>query len=159
MVQMNAQSGFTKVTDPRNPITSYVPGAIYRLGDARVIDSLVIEYLGGTKDIYTNLMTNHFYKTSEGQNDLAILTSNQEIAKSDLQSFKIYPNPAADIVMIEQIMPVPDAKSILCTVFDASGKLVKQQLLKDANGQKVTLNLLNTAKGQLYISLNTGAHQ
>lgn len=131
----------------------------FGLGDATVIDSLVIEYLGGTKDIYTNLMINHFYKTSEGQNDLAIITSNQEIAKNDLQSFKIYPNPTADIVLIEQIVPIPDSKSILCTVFDASGKVVKQQLLQDANGQKVTLNLSATAKGQLYISLNTGTHQ
>ena len=76
-------------------------------------------------------------------------------------TFKVlkFTNPTADIVLIEQIAPVPDSKSILCTVFDTSGKVVKQQLLKDANGQKVTLNLSNTAKGQLYISLNTGAHQ
>ncbi|MDX1939239.1 MAG: FG-GAP-like repeat-containing protein [Saprospiraceae bacterium] len=122
----------------------------FGLGDATIIDSLVIEYLGGAKDVFTNLMINQFYSTTEKKNDISIITSNKEIARNTLQGFKIYPNPTSTLLTIEQIAPFSGASAIY-SIFDGSGKLIQQRILQDSVGQKVPVSLQELPTGQYYI--------
>ncbi|MBK7872452.1 MAG: VCBS repeat-containing protein [Saprospiraceae bacterium] len=130
----------------------------FGLGDATKIDSLIIQYLGGATDIFTNLTPNQFYTTNEGQNDISVITSSKQLNKNHIQGFKAYPNPPADTITLEQIAPL-SGDSIICTIFDNYGKIMKQQKLQDMMGQKVPFNTKELPAGQYYIHLKIGAKQ
>ncbi len=64
------------------------------LGDASVVDSLIIEWPSDSVEVYTNLNANHIYKMTEGQGYTVVAVSSGESASP--QKFELhrnFPNP------------------------------------------------------------------
>jgi enediyne biosynthesis protein E4 len=96
----------------------------FGLGDATVIDSVIIQYPSGITDIFTAVPVQRFFEATEGQSILLDYTAiNQQNAES-IHPIRIWPNPANDFLHIEMTGEIEYDK-VHWTIYDASGKKIK----------------------------------
>jgi hypothetical protein len=87
MREISAQSSYCGQNDLR---------AHFGLGDADQIETIVVKWLSGAEETYSNINENQFITIVEGQ---GILGFNQATPKSNL---RIYPNAATDFLHIDR---------------------------------------------------------
>lgn len=91
----------------------------FGLGDASIIDSILIEWPLGLKEVYTNITSNQFLNYTEG----AITTTSALIKEAF--SLNVFPNPANSEVNISY--SIKDSNQIIrFRLFDASMQFVKE---------------------------------
>ncbi|MCG8330246.1 MAG: ASPIC/UnbV domain-containing protein, partial [Chitinophagales bacterium] len=91
----------------------------FGLGDASIIDSILIEWPLGLKEVYTNITSNQFLNYTEG----AITTTSPLIKEAF--SLNVFPNPANSEVNISY--SIKDSNQIIrFRLFDASMQFVKE---------------------------------
>lgn len=71
----------------------------FGLGDAQIIDSIIIEWPSGVIDTNTAISPNNYYDAIEGQG--LVLTPQSISLESAKDEIKVYPNPAAHRLTIE----------------------------------------------------------
>ncbi|WP_417265307.1 FG-GAP-like repeat-containing protein [Brumimicrobium sp.] len=89
--------------------------AHFGLGTADEIDSLIVWWPSGTKDMIHNPAINNSVLIVEG-------TENLGVSKEDMFNFKLYPNPTTDFLTIAQ-SPLVNREKIM--ILSDVGKLVK----------------------------------
>lgn len=107
----------TREITPINGHLSYANLRVhFGLGDADVIDTLLIRWPSGHVDEYLNVQANHFYRAIENQE----LASEVSIASySSVGDVNIYPNPARGIVDFK--FSVVDVQRVTLMIFDMRG--------------------------------------
>lgn len=103
----------------------------FGLGDAAVIDSLVVRWPSGTVQTFTGLAHNNFYKLTENQ-DIGIIVG--IIDPGPEAAFAIVPNPVH-----REFEVVSDDKIAAVEVFDSTGKMVAIQQTAIDKGIRVWL--------------------
>lgn len=94
----------------------------FGLGNAVIIDSIIIQWPAGSTETFTNLMPNQFYTITEGQ---GIVNINPETG-SIIESYKLhqnYPNPFNPTTRISFDIP-KTGNAVLC-IYDLTGKLIE----------------------------------
>jgi hypothetical protein len=114
--EINAQNGFNSM----NMLNVH-----FGLGNASVIDSMVIKWGGGLTQTFTNVQPNKFYKAIEGQNINEIFIGINQISSEVPAKFSLgqnYPNPFNPQTKIK--FSVSKASDVKITVFDVTGRLI-----------------------------------
>ena len=113
------------------------------LGDATMIDSMIVRYPSGIIDTFTNIPADNFYHAVEGNSHLfgQVITSTQPKPNVDFK-VDIFPNPVVDKVNIRW---KAIGKINKVNVLDATGRLILQQLnLETANQTELSISSLPT---------------
>ncbi|QNL22331.1 VCBS repeat-containing protein [Hyphobacterium sp. CCMP332] len=71
----------------------------FGLLDASNVDSLIVEWTNGLKEVYTNINPNSYYKIIEGQG-ISVISSLAKQEKEQEQ-IKVYPNPVKNAISIQ----------------------------------------------------------
>ncbi len=95
--------------------------AHFGLGDAAVIDSLVIDWPSGTTDIATNMQSNQFVTVTEG-GQITAIDENPPLAPADFKLQQNFPNPFNPTTTIQ--FTLPRAAGVTLKVFDMLGREV-----------------------------------
>ncbi|MGB4928724.1 MAG: FG-GAP-like repeat-containing protein, partial [Chitinophagales bacterium] len=115
--------------------------AEFGLGDASIIDSIIITWPSGIVDSCAALPVNQFYTITEGNCPEAVKINQPEMI---VQNLMIIPNPAQDVIQVD--LNVIHAGNGVIRVTDTAGKTVLEQNTGNlASGQQsvfVKINLL-----------------
>ncbi|MGH2574676.1 MAG: FG-GAP-like repeat-containing protein [Ignavibacteria bacterium] len=112
--EVNAQNSFNSM----NMLNVH-----FGLGDASVIDSLMLKWPRGLIQVFTNVVVNKFYKAIEGQglNEIVIgITKLETEIPNRYKLHQNYPNPFNQTTKIK--FDLPKSSNIKISVYDATGK-------------------------------------
>lgn len=129
----------------------------FGLGEAQVIDSLVVNWLSGTVDVATNIAVNQFYILREGE---GLLTNTVDTKATNLR-LNIYPNPnTSDTLTIDKWWTT-NTDEMMIRVFTMDGKLMVQQRLKAAeiSGESISIASPLVANGTYFLQMEVGDEQ
>lgn len=132
--EISAQNSFQSQNDLR---------VHFGLGNASVVDSLIIKYSSGQTTILTNIAVDNFYCHEEGTNSLC-MTTGILLPSSEQMVLKIYPNPVQSCISIEAINEVNTWQ-----VFDSTGKII-------LSGQGLKANVSALKGGNYFIRCISG---
>jgi len=123
----------------------------FGLKDAAIIDSLIIEWPLGLKEVYTAIPANQFLEFVEGQTTSTIET---EIEHAVL---KVFPNPLSTKATISYTLNAN--QPIQIEVLDASQKIVKTLFQGDQQkgDHEMTLNTENWGAGSYHLVLKSSS--
>ncbi len=149
MREVSAQNSFNSHNDLR---------VHFGLGDAPVIDSLIIEWPSGQVDIKTDFHVNDFWVATEGESITAIVTNVEDIQKipTKLSLEQNYPNPFNPSTVISYQLSAFSQVSL--KIFDVLSNevsnLVNSQ--QSAGAYKVAFNADNLPSGIYFYQLQAG---
>ncbi|MEP7169179.1 MAG: FG-GAP-like repeat-containing protein [Bacteroidota bacterium] len=109
--EINAQNSFQSQNDLR---------VHFGLGNATVIDSIIIKYSSGQIATLTNIAVNNFYCHEEGTNSLCLATGIKEM-KNNSSDLSIYPNPSDSFINTKS---KNNSKIDYWQIFDSTGKII-----------------------------------
>jgi len=118
--EINAQNGFNSM----NSLNVH-----FGLGNATVIDSMIVKWGGGLTQVFTNVMPGKFYKLNEGQSLNEIIIGITQINSEVPANFSLqqnYPNPFNPTTKIR--FSVPKSGIVNISVFDVTGRKVMELL-------------------------------
>lgn len=116
--EINAQNAFNSM----NMLNVH-----FGIGNASVIDSVIVKWGGGLTQVFTNVMPERFYKLIEGQTLSEIVIGVHQISSEIPGKFTLeqnYPNPFNPVTKIK--FSVSQASNVKITVYDITGRTVKQ---------------------------------
>ncbi len=99
----------------------------FGLGDATVLDSLIIEWLSGTVEVYTGIDVNHFYLAIEGEG-LSIVTSvTGDIPPAETGLIRTFPNPFSEstVIYFNIAESAGTQNHVRMTVYDCRGRYLR----------------------------------
>lgn len=127
----------------------------FGLGNAEIIDSLVIEWPLGLTEVYTNVNINQICEATEGSGADCMLTTRLTDHSIHKNAIKISPNPASiNTVTIEY--PVLSTKKAIIEVFNLQGALLEQHPAEQSGMYQ--LNISKYAAGQYFVKIKIGEH-
>lgn len=138
--EINAQNAFQGQNDLR---------VHFGLGDATVIDSLLISYPMGTVETFTNLAPDLFYCNEEGSGNLCLISSTQGNLSRESE-IKIYPNPVKDELTVE--LPGEGISAAEITITDVCGKIIMNKTYP-LSKKSITISTKNFATGTYLLRL------
>ena len=137
MREISAQNSFQSQNDLR---------VHFGLGNATVIDSLIIKYPLGTPETFANVASDVFYCNEEGTQSLCMVASLKE--NNETENISLYPNPVNDELHVE--IKNHDSRQILkLSVMDACGRITEIRNYKPGK-QSLTFNTRKLSAG-IYI--------
>ena len=144
MREISAQTSYCGQNDLR---------AHFGLGNATMIDSIIVEWLSGNKEIFSNINSNQFITITEGE---GILDLNK--IENDL-IVKIYPNPTSEWITITTDKNNFE-KGSLISISDMNGRnIFEQQIQNNTNKVEINLNALRVKlKGLYNITIKNKSH-
>lgn len=144
MREISAQTSYCGQNDLR---------AHFGLGNATIIDSMIVEWFSGSKEIFSNININQFITVTEGQgiSDLTKIENNLIV--------KIYPNPTSEWITITTDKNNFE-KGSLISISDMNGSTIfEQQIQNDTNKIEINLNSLPVKlKGLYNITIKNKSH-
>jgi enediyne biosynthesis protein E4 len=114
--EINAQNGFNSM----NMLNIH-----FGLGNAAIIDSVIIKWGGGLTQVFTNVAADKFYKAIEGQGLNEVIIGVSQISTQVPGSYKLhqnYPNPFNPVTKIK--FDISKASNVKLMVYDVTGRLV-----------------------------------
>lgn len=121
--EINAQNGFNSM----NMLNIH-----FGLGNAAIIDSVIVKWGGGLTQVFTNVTQNRFYKLIEGQGLNEIIIGVNQISSQVPGDFKLhqnYPNPFNPVTKIK--FEIPRSSNAKLSVFDVTGRLLTEIFNRD----------------------------
>lgn len=126
--------------------------AVFGLGNASIIDSIIIKWPSGIIDRYSQIQTNKFMNAIEGQ---GINSINQNISIKPIKFYleQNYPNPFNPITRIKY--KVESKKNVEIIVYDILGKEVATLFKENQNPAEyeVNLDMSNFSSGIYFYSM------
>lgn len=135
--QVTAQNSFQGQNDLR---------VHFGLGNAIVIDSVIVNWPSGMQNYYTNLPVKVFETLEEGNN--TPITGIKTL--SNKETLQVYPNPTKDSINL--ILSGNNTKTAKAILYDLNGKEILHTEIK---GNKVTIPLGQIEKGVYLIKVQT----
>lgn len=148
MRHITAQSGYCS----QNSLTVH-----FGLEDAEMIDSLIIEWPSGLKEIFTQVSINRTCEIIEGQANDCMLTDVEEVSNNQ-NRLKIYPNPVTSEQVTIEFSFEKKSKKVKLELFDIQGRKLKshsQKLIYPETGQ-IQFSTSGLSTGIYQISLQSG---
>lgn len=145
--EITAQNSFQSMNDLR---------VHFGLGNATVVDSLIIKYSSGTVETITNIAPNIFYCNEEGSGTLCTTTGINETPGNE-NTIKVFPNPVSNNLSIE-LNENSLEKEIQITFIDLNGKIVESKMFSIIN-QSVSINTSSLQSGIYLLKLQTPSFQ
>jgi len=127
----------------------------FGLGDAELIDSLIIEWPSCQRDVYVNVAINQVCSIDEDGMTNCELESgtNSKDRRSGLNQFVISPNPASgDVVMLHY--EVDNVKELTFLLLDINGQLIRQR--RTLNTGTFELSTEGLSAGVYVVKLQAG---
>ena len=135
MREINAQNSFQSQNDLRVHVG---------LGDATIIDSLIIKYPGAIDEVFTNIAADMFYCHFEGASGLCLVGIINDVT-NPIQDLNFYPNPVEN--SIEVILPEFEVgELILIEVIAANGTIVYKTEMVTSK-PKLSIDLVKLSAG------------
>lgn len=128
----------------------------FGLGPATKIDSLIIVWPGGKRQVHSNISANQFLTIREG----ALATSANTLLEPEMIDLTCFPNPFSHQIKIEYQVPSSDWADL--SIFDALGRRVFHESRKANPGQRQQLIWQSPHPGTYILRLQTkkyGARQ
>ncbi len=132
--EISAQTSYNGQNDVR---------AHFGLGNAAVVDSIKVEWLGGASEIFTNVACNQFVSIVQGQGITGIKKNEKNYEVS------VFPNPTHSKLEIKS-SPQTDFVDARYEITDAGGKLILSGML-DGN----SIDISNLLPGNYFVRLNS----
>ncbi|GJM34216.1 MAG: hypothetical protein DHS20C18_32170 [Saprospiraceae bacterium] len=126
--------------------------AHFGLGDATIIDSLVIQWTSGQQDVYTQIHTHQICTVTEGQGSDCLSLVSSTTLPDFITSFVVAPNPLQDDTLAIQYQ-VAAVNHLTFLLFDVNGQLVRQE--KTSNTGYLEMNVSALPAGNYFIQLKT----
>lgn len=128
----------------------------FGLGNAIVIDSIIIIWSRGLREVYTNVTPNVFYTVTEGQGIVSVESHGSNIVPEDFKLFQNYPNPFNPSTVINY--EISTAAFVTLTVFDILGNKIKDLVNKkqNAGNYEIEFSPENLSSGVYYYRLTAG---
>ncbi len=122
---------------------------------ALYIDSLIIEWPSGNKDICTNVSVNTFYTAIEGQCLTPSALHENETGSKEFYIQSVFPNPTANYLTVNYYLT--HAEKVQATILDSSGNQTNSiTLSKGVAGNNTSqINLKNLSSGSYTLELKT----
>ncbi|MBK7856628.1 MAG: VCBS repeat-containing protein [Bacteroidetes bacterium] len=130
--EVSAQNSFQSQNDLR---------VHFGLGNATIIDSVIVSYSGGQTSTLTNIAVNNFYCHDEGSNSLCLITSINQQNLTGHNDIAVSPNPTDSFLQIKSQNKIEQ-----WMVFDESGRVC-------LTGASHKVNLSAIKKGSYFISI------
>jgi enediyne biosynthesis protein E4 len=128
----------------------------FGLGDAILIDSLVVQWPSGTVQTMENIAIDNFCSIIEGgQINCSITATNNELKKNKASNLKIFPNPVlTNSISIENPFINRSGESIL-KLYSQNGSLLKTRKI-DNSHFFIELDVIGLSKGiyQVVLEMN-----
>lgn len=137
----------------------------FGLGNASVIDSIIIKWPRGLVQTYTNIAVNKFYKAIEGQGLNEVVIGIKSISSEVPGKFSLkqnYPNPFNPSTKIKFNIPLLNGQAVLTelAVYDLLGRetavLVNEQL--QSGSYEVDFNAAAYSSGVYFYTLRAGTY-
>lgn len=148
--EINAQNGFNSM----NMLNVH-----FGIGNASVIDSMIVKWGGGLTQVFTNVNPNKFYKLIEGQglNEIVIgitQTGNEIPGKFELK--QNYPNPFNPATKIS--FSVMQKGMINISVYDVTGRKVDEIINRELNTGNYNTDFYggNISSGVYFYTMTAG---
>ena len=130
----------------------------FGLGNATVIDSLIITWPRGLVEVFTNVSLNKFYKAVEGQGLTEIVIGITQIGNNVPEVFKLfqnYPNPFNPNTKIK--FQVPKSSNVKLSVYDVTGRTISTLVNNTvkAGVYEADFNAGNLSSGVYFYRLDT----
>lgn len=138
MREINAQNSFQSQNDLR---------VHFGLGDATVIQTIIIQYPSGIVETFSNINPNTFYTNNENSGNLLSVNS----SNSFQNSITISPNPTKNNIAILFNNQLDNTK-IQLELISSEGKIVQKKLLKIENNT-CNLDVSNLINGLYFIKI------
>jgi enediyne biosynthesis protein E4 len=116
--EINAQNSFNSM----NMLNVH-----FGIGNASVIDSVIVKWGGGLTQVFTNVTPDRFYKLIEGQTLNEIVIGVNQISSEIPGKFTLeqnYPNPFNPATKIK--FSVSHSSDVKITIYDVTGRIVTQ---------------------------------
>ncbi|MEP7146507.1 MAG: FG-GAP-like repeat-containing protein [bacterium] len=128
----------------------------FGLGNAAVIDSLVIIWPRGLKEVTRNVIVNTFYNAVEGQGIVSGILNGSDILPSKFDLAQNYPNPFNPATVISYRLNV--SGHIMLKVYNVLGKEVATLInkLQPAGSYEVTFEAEGLSSGTYFYKLTAG---
>ncbi len=131
--EISAQNTFQGMNDLR---------VHFGLGNAAIIDSMIIIYPGGHTETFQNVQPNKFYRNTEGSGSLEPITSIKPenkgiILPAEYKLYQNYPNPFNPSTTIKYSLSRSSLVNI--NVYDITGKLIEELINKTQSEGEYTL--------------------
>lgn len=126
-------------------------------GNATVIDSLVIIWPGGLKEVYTNVQPNDFYNATEGQGIVSgIISFGSTVNPDEFKLFQNYPNPFNPVTQIGY--ELTKGSKISLKIYDILGKEIRTLVseFQPAGNYKITFDGEGLSSGAYIYKLSAG---
>jgi hypothetical protein len=131
--------------------------AEFGLGDATVIDSVIIEWPSDTVDIYTDIAVNTFYIATEGQDIVTSIKDKDYTIPEKFELGQNYPNPFNPTTIVRY--SVPELSFVTIKVYDVLGgeivTLVNEE--KVVGSYEVDFNAAQLPSGIYFYRLQAGS--
>lgn len=106
----------------------------FGFGNAEIIDSLVIIWPRGLKEVFTNVALNNFYSAVEGKGIVSGISHGSVTEPDEFRLNQNYPNPFNPVTKINY--ELRNSKFVSIKVYDINGKLIATLVNKKQNSGK-----------------------
>ncbi len=128
----------------------------FGFGNAPVIDSLIIIWPRGLREVFTNVTLNTFYNATEGQGIVSGISHGSNVVPDKFKLYQNYPNPFNPSTTIRY--SIPNTQFTLLKVYNVLGKeiatLVNEK--KPAGSYEVTFDNEGVSSGIYFYTLSAG---
>lgn len=116
------------------------------------IDSMIVEWTSGQRDVFTNVKASQICQITEGGMTTCQLLTNTKEQMDDLVYWKVSPNPVSgDSLFLEY--QLENTKKLQFLLYDLNGKLLQSH--KQNNEGQFQMNLQNLNAGIYILTLQT----
>ncbi len=131
----------------------------FGLGNASVIDSIIVEWPRSSRQVFTNVSVNSRYNLIEGQSLVSGIETIEGIAPENFELEQNYPNPFNPITKIE--FNLKAASDVSLKVYDGIGRIVETLVDQKLNSGKysVTFSGEGLSSGIYFYKLRSGANE
>ncbi|MEM7101922.1 MAG: FG-GAP-like repeat-containing protein [Bacteroidota bacterium] len=128
----------------------------FGLGNATIIDSLVIEWPSGMVEEFSDVQPENFYKAIEGQG-FGLVTSLEEIAPSINGTLRVFPNPTANSELYISYK-FDQTNDVYLDVYTLNGKRITglSGVFKSSKEREVLLNTAELSQGTYIVTVQSG---
>ncbi len=129
----------------------------FGFGNATVIDSLIIIWPRGLREVFTNVAVNNFYKATENQGIVSAISHEENIRPDGYKLDQNFPNPFNPNTKINY--QVPHSDFITLKIYDILGKEVATLVNgnQPAGYYEVTFDAEGLSSGTYFYNLSAGS--
>lgn len=128
----------------------------FGVGNAPVIDSVIVKWPRGLTQVFTNIAVNTFYNLLEGQTPVVGIVPISNTLPEKFTLSQNFPNPFNPVTVIQ--FSIPEASKVRLQVFDAAGRQVETLVNGELNAgsYRAEWNAVKLSSGVYFYTITAG---